>query len=406
MKKLICLIITLLATTAIKANEKHIIDVFSLQEVSKAVSTAPKFTISESGDSIHVSMSFRYFSLSSLYKNKNSNFYHLLPIGNHLQMPGMINHFSYPEHSKDFDYYSDFEYACLDYNGDNDDMIPDVYYGRIPATTPEESTIAVDKIISYEKDPVMNEDFYNGSGGIFDYSGDYIDFATGQRCDDPAHRPLWRSGYEIRQTDDNEITIVSNYALVATWEMQPSTEYWDIPGSFYNKDFDACPLIPIIKYTVNKHELDELNSFHIESLDYVDFHEVNCMAGWAVWDPTSESSRNDVYDSSLTRSIHIEGIRPYSGFFPSDRDLLHVIDTTDNYDLFITPLQYDMENQVMRVNRKIIIRRGSEESSVSDFNMDDEQCTYYSLDGRIEPNPIKGNIYIKKSGDNFSKIIF
>lgn len=53
---------------------------------------------------------------------------------------------------------TDLYYACMD--GD-DDYIPDMAHGRIPARSPEEAMRFVNRMINYEKNPPANESYYS-----------------------------------------------------------------------------------------------------------------------------------------------------------------------------------------------------------------------------------------------------
>lgn len=55
---------------------------------------------------------------------------------------------------------SDYYYGCLD---SDDDFEQDVYIGRIPANNAAEAEVAIDKIIQYEFNPIVDSDFYNNS---------------------------------------------------------------------------------------------------------------------------------------------------------------------------------------------------------------------------------------------------
>jgi hypothetical protein len=51
---------------------------------------------------------------------------------------------------------TDLYYACM-----NNTYLPDIMRGRIPVNTLEEANIVIDKIISYEKRPIVDNTFYN-----------------------------------------------------------------------------------------------------------------------------------------------------------------------------------------------------------------------------------------------------
>lgn len=72
--------------------------------------------------------------------------------------------FSYPNYPYS-DYVSDYEYSCID-----DDSFSDIYRGRLLVSTVNEAEIIVDKIINYERNPVMINSLYNQgtNGAVFE----------------------------------------------------------------------------------------------------------------------------------------------------------------------------------------------------------------------------------------------
>lgn len=94
-------------------------------------------------------------TIKDVYNDNNINLYYLLILGteNHVR----------PVESTDIlttvagTHYTDFYYACM---GDEDDLTPDINIGRLPADNLSEAIIMVDKIISYEKSPIVDEEFY------------------------------------------------------------------------------------------------------------------------------------------------------------------------------------------------------------------------------------------------------
>lgn len=88
--------------------------------------------------------------------NEVDNLYYLLIVGDHEDVPGLI----FPDGGdSDNDhipsYVTDFYYGCMD-----DDLIPDIYQGRMSVSTLAEANIVVDKVIGYEQTPPLNENFY------------------------------------------------------------------------------------------------------------------------------------------------------------------------------------------------------------------------------------------------------
>lgn len=85
---------------------------------------------------------------------ENPDLYYVIIIGDHNNIPA--NEFLH--HNLKYGIFvSDFPYSCLD--GEND-FIPDIAVGRIPCSTLEEASSAIDKIIDYELHPVTDTDFY------------------------------------------------------------------------------------------------------------------------------------------------------------------------------------------------------------------------------------------------------
>lgn len=73
--------------------------------------------------------------------NSNSNLYYLLIVGDNADVPGQSS-------SLMNTHVTDFYYSCMD--GDND-LTPDLLFGRLPVATASEANVVVDKIINYEK---------------------------------------------------------------------------------------------------------------------------------------------------------------------------------------------------------------------------------------------------------------
>ena len=68
-------------------------------------------------------------------------------------------------------YFTDFFYSCLD---KFEDDLPDVYLGRIPVSNINEAKAVVSKIINYEKNPPINDRYYENNilFSEFDSSGE------------------------------------------------------------------------------------------------------------------------------------------------------------------------------------------------------------------------------------------
>jgi parallel beta-helix repeat protein len=80
---------------------------------------------------------------------------YLLFIGDHEQLPAES---FYREDDGELKLYvSDLYYACLD---GEDDYTPDMAYGRLPVSSPEEAQQVVNKLINYAKHPPLEEAYY------------------------------------------------------------------------------------------------------------------------------------------------------------------------------------------------------------------------------------------------------
>lgn len=103
--------------------------------------------------------------VKSYYNNPDLNLNYLLILGTQDEIPGVLMPKStiIPNTTQAF---YDLPYACMD--GPND-MIADIYYGRIGVYTKDMIKTVVDKWIKYQKDPIMDESFYKNAfvSGMF-----------------------------------------------------------------------------------------------------------------------------------------------------------------------------------------------------------------------------------------------
>lgn len=90
------------------------------------------------------------------YALSHPNFYYLLIVGDNEDVPyASTGPTLWNTQDNPSTYISDYDYSCLD--GDDQS---DIYIGRIPVSTPTEARTIFDKIISYEKNPPAEENFY------------------------------------------------------------------------------------------------------------------------------------------------------------------------------------------------------------------------------------------------------
>lgn len=99
------------------------------------------------------------------YYRNNPRCNYLLILGDQEDVPG--KEWSYRVDGQ-FGHVTDFYYGCM---GGAADHTPDIARGRIPVKTLEEALIVIDKIIDYESNPPIDEEFYS-SGLHLAYFGE------------------------------------------------------------------------------------------------------------------------------------------------------------------------------------------------------------------------------------------
>lgn len=103
-------------------------------------------------------------AVSEVYNNCE-NLQYLLIIGDHNDVPAdYILSGQNPHHT-------DMYYACMD---GGDDYTADLYYGRLSVNDASEAAVVVDKIINYEKSPILDNNFYNTALHVAFYQDDNI----------------------------------------------------------------------------------------------------------------------------------------------------------------------------------------------------------------------------------------
>ncbi|MCT4672682.1 MAG: C25 family cysteine peptidase [Prolixibacteraceae bacterium] len=94
-------------------------------------------------------------SVASRYHRWDVKPKYLLIIGDNEDVPGM--RFTKPRNGDLQFYFTDLYYVCMDGKGD---FTPDMAKGRLSVSNVEQARIVIDKIIGYEKNPVVDADFY------------------------------------------------------------------------------------------------------------------------------------------------------------------------------------------------------------------------------------------------------
>lgn len=130
-----------------------------------------------------------------------------LILGDHEFVPSEISDDGYARHV------TDLYFACMDGSGD---FTPDIGIGRIPAASATEAATIVNKIITYERTPVTDNDFYRHglSAAYFQHAGNGY-----------AERRFAQTSWEIRQYLINNFSYSVDRQFVTGSSVNPL--YWN-----------------------------------------------------------------------------------------------------------------------------------------------------------------------------------
>ena len=96
-------------------------------------------------------------AVKEVYRSAPS-LYYLLIVGDHDDVPAedMARTIVNQDDGNSYQYVTDYYYGCMD---GEDDVLVDLYRGRLPVSTATEAMTVVDKIIRYERNPVRDTAF-------------------------------------------------------------------------------------------------------------------------------------------------------------------------------------------------------------------------------------------------------
>ncbi len=155
------------------------------------------------------------------YANWNPKPDYLLIIGDHNQVPAEI--FYTPSYNDPFG--TDLYYVCMNGNGD---YVPDMAKGRISTTTAADAMMQVQKIISYERNPITDTNFYQNGLNCAQYQDDNTDgYADRRFChtSENIRDYVMAKGYNsqrIYYTANNVTPINYNNGYYSTGQAIPS----------------------------------------------------------------------------------------------------------------------------------------------------------------------------------------
>ncbi len=160
-------------------------------------------------ETIKASVTEQYESLPALY--------YLLIVGDHEDGPEMQSELKIP-------HVTDLYYGCMD-----DDLLPEIYRGRLSVSSLEEANTVIDKIIGYEMSPPTNSSFYE-NGVNCAYFEDKLDTLNTRNPDGYADRRFAQTAEDVR----NYVMLQGkNVQRVYYAESSVTPQYWN-KGKYSN----------------------------------------------------------------------------------------------------------------------------------------------------------------------------
>lgn len=231
---------------------------------------------------------------------------------------------------------------------------------------------------------------------------EYLDFTTNQRrvVNEEIEQP---NAYNIDQLGDGIIDIKTNGVYIQHFASYPEGEVWSPilrAACQPQRNVSVCSL----KFQSLSSTEPDIKDFHILSAEYIEFPNVIHLGESYLYADMADIPNGD--------RLWFKEIQPYSGYYPD-----HIIrECSINYwldgkkhlyltELELDPYSYNFEDKTMRVYTHIRIKHDYPAKNDS-IRIESENIEYFRIDGMIELNPQKGNLYIQKKGNSFEKIIY
>lgn len=231
----------------------------------------------------------------------------------------------------------------------------------------------------------------------------FVDVWTGEKKIKEIDKEKDAYTLEMKENGIIEVTLPGIQVLYE--DDCPGKELWTIVGGDwpYSTMSGEPPLPWISSIRLDMEPYPEYYDFKLLDSEYVDFSDIDCMWPRFVpdaigWDPFfypylpyTGFYHENIFRSSYHYQLNDEITnRPYGSFV----------------NLYFYPVQYDSENMVMRVHRKIRVQRILPETGVESISASEDPVSYFTIDGLPVDNPQKGKLYIRCKGSEFTKIIF
>lgn len=234
----------------------------------------------------------------------------------------------------------------------------------------------------------------------------FFDVWTGERYPTDMEMDDYPFIISENERDDKLIEIRLPGFIIEKTDVE-NTELWLLPrGSAINRTATSLLCVPSVNLSTLLLTNHEDDVYIYRDGEYVDFDNINL-------------ATNSYYIEPYTNEFIYGDPEPYEGFWPEDctSPVYPKMNGRDQYDRKLVkyefhPVQYDYENKIARVYRKMTFKRvpAAYISGVENFENDPNNGyfteLYYTIDGRPEPNPKEGKIYLVNRNGQWSKIIY
>lgn len=343
--------------TPIFGNQVKTLDVRTLQESIREVSTAPVLEVNESDNTITVSLSLNYINIIGDSRS-----------GAQIGIDGFTINMNPGEPETPV---KTINHKIPD--GMSADIVKDSYggnWGRGIAKSQNEWT--------------------------------YVDFSNGER-----HKisPTDDKCFSIKEFDGGIVDIDIEGAYVFSHVNSPDKEYWEIGDQIWSRliDLDSSTAqLPAIQYEFLLGDNENPNNIKVIDYDRITIPNVDFMGALM---------RVDLLTPDGSDPDYALKVFPYDGecpdFFIETESVSTYIDKYKKCHCIITilPVRYNSVTKEAYVYRHLRLQR-TDSASVDLTEIETSDAVYHTIDGRVEPSPETGRIYIRSIGSKREKIVY
>lgn len=225
---------------------------------------------------------------------------------------------------------------------------------------------------------------------------DYVDFKTGEISPREYSTDI---DYVINKYENGDVEVIVNGAYIFRanefdFVADEKDVVWLTSGGSLARYDVGQPNIYFLKFSIKRSFEPELNKLYLAECDYRDYIVENY--GAVQW---LEADCIDCPEREYAPLIPYEGFRPEIQFHTSSTDDPTILAMT------VFPMKYNYETKTLRAYSRMLFKRG-EPSGTATIEEDADSSVYYTIDGRPEPNPTKGGVYIRTDRNGPKKVIF